>query len=43
MRRRTFCASGLSTLVSASLPYSRVFAAAGDDVARWVWAANSES
>jgi len=33
MRRRTFCASGLTALVSASLPYSRVFAAAGDDVA----------
>jgi FAD/FMN-containing dehydrogenase len=33
MRRRTFCASGLTALVSASLPYSRVFAAAGDDIA----------
>ena len=33
MRRRTFCASGLTALVYASLPYSRVCAAAGDDVA----------
>ena len=32
MRRRTFCASGLTALVSASLPYGRVLAAA-DDVA----------
>jgi FAD/FMN-containing dehydrogenase len=33
MRRRTFCASGLTALISASLPYNRVLAAAGDDVA----------
>jgi FAD/FMN-containing dehydrogenase len=33
MRRRTFCASGLTALVSASLPYGRVLATAGDDVA----------
>jgi FAD/FMN-containing dehydrogenase len=32
MKRRTFCGSGLSALAVASLPYTRLLAAAGSDV-----------
>jgi FAD/FMN-containing dehydrogenase len=33
MKRRTFCGSGLAALAAASLPYTRLLAAPGNDVA----------